>query len=80
MTDGNLSRHLKILAETGLVGLEKRKVGSRPLTTCRITDLGRDRFLAYLDVLESVVRDAQVRAARSDLREGVVPESGWAVS
>lgn len=58
LTDGNLSRHLQVLQEAGLVAIDKRFVRNRPLTTCRITSEGRRRFLDYLSVLERVVRDA----------------------
>ncbi|MBI4724304.1 MAG: transcriptional regulator [Rhodomicrobium sp.] len=65
LTDGNLSRHLQILQEAGLVTIEKRFERNRPLTTCRITEAGRQRFIEYLSVLEQVVRDA-ARAAKKD--------------
>lgn len=58
LTDGNLSRHLQVLQEAGLVEIEKSFEGVRPLTTCRMTPAGRKRFLDYLSVLEQVVRDA----------------------
>ena len=58
LTDGNLSRHLQVLEEAGLVRLDKAFDGKRPLTTCHLTDAGRQRFLDYLSVLEKVVRDA----------------------
>jgi DNA-binding transcriptional ArsR family regulator len=58
LTDGNLSRHLQVLQGAGLVAIDKRFVASRPLTTCRITPAGRQRFLDYVSVLERVVRDA----------------------
>ena len=58
LTDGNLSRHLQVLQEAGLVAIDKRFHRNRPLTTCRITETGRERFLDYLSVLERVVRDA----------------------
>ncbi len=58
LTDGNLSRHLQVLTEAGLVTIDKRFERNRPLTTCRITPSGRQRFLDYLTVLERVVRDA----------------------
>jgi DNA-binding transcriptional ArsR family regulator len=58
LTDGNLSRHLQVLQEAGLVAIDKRFVRNRPLTTCRFTSEGRRRFLDYLSVLERVVRDA----------------------
>lgn len=58
LTDGNLSRHLQVLQEAGLVDIHKGYERNRPLTTCRITPLGRQRFLDYLTVLERVVKDA----------------------
>jgi len=63
LTDGNLSRHLRILEDAGLVALEKRFRDNRPYTTCRLTPLGRRRFLDYLAVLETVIADAASAAA-----------------
>ncbi|MEO1200626.1 MAG: transcriptional regulator [Pseudomonadota bacterium] len=60
LTDGNLSRHLKVLEEAGLVGIEKGYENNRPHTRCRLTSTGRERFLAYLAELERVLRDAAV--------------------
>ncbi|GAA0531184.1 putative ArsR family transcriptional regulator [Rhizomicrobium palustre] len=58
LTDGNLSRHLQVLQEAGLVEITKSFENNRPQTTCRLTRSGRKRFLEYLAVLEQVVRDA----------------------
>ncbi len=58
LTDGNLSRHLEVLADEALVEIHKGHAGRRPRTTVRITESGRRRFLAYLAELERVVRDA----------------------
>ena len=58
LTDGNLSRHLQVLQEAGLVEIRKGYDGNRPQTTCGLTVAGRRRFLDYLAVLERVVRDA----------------------
>jgi DNA-binding transcriptional ArsR family regulator len=58
LTDGNLSRHLAVLTEAGLVEITKGFDHNRPQTACRITPLGRERYLDYLAVLEQVVRDA----------------------
>jgi DNA-binding MarR family transcriptional regulator len=58
LTDGNLSRHLQVLQDAGLVEISKGYAGNRPLTQCRLTQAGRQRFLDYLAVLEQVVRDA----------------------
>jgi len=58
LTDGNLSRHLSVLEEAGLIAIEKGYDHNRPQTVCRITAQGRQRYLDYLKVLEQVVRDA----------------------
>jgi DNA-binding MarR family transcriptional regulator len=58
LTDGNLSRHLAILQDAGLVEVWKGHKGKRPQTLVRITDHGRARFREYLNVLESVIHDA----------------------
>ena len=58
LTDGNLSRHLQVLHEAGFVEVCKGFERNRPQTTCRITDVGRARFLEYITVLENVVADA----------------------
>lgn len=58
LTDGNLSRHLKTLQEANIVEVIKGYDQNRPLTTCRLTNDGRQRFLDYVNVLEQVVRDA----------------------
>jgi DNA-binding transcriptional ArsR family regulator len=75
LTDGNLSRHLQVLQDAGLVDIIKGYEGNRPHTTCRLTKAGRRRFLDYLAVLEQLVRDA-ARAAGNEAPDsdlGVVP-------
>ena len=64
LTDGNLSRHLQVLQEAGLVEVIKGYEGNRPHTTCRLTKAGRRRFLDYLAVLERLVRDAAKAAGK----------------
>jgi DNA-binding transcriptional ArsR family regulator len=66
LTDGNLSRHLQVLEEAGLIEIIKRFEGNRPQTTCKITAEGRKRYTRYLAVLEQVVRDA-ADAAKGEL-------------
>src|ERR1700753_3619313 len=58
LTDGNLSRPLHVLEEAKLVDIAKGYDHNRPQTFCRLTALGRRRYLDYLAVLEQVVRDA----------------------
>jgi DNA-binding HxlR family transcriptional regulator len=58
LTDGNLNRHLTVLEEAKLVVTVKGIEHGRPQTVCRITPLGRRRYVDYLAVLEQVVLDA----------------------
>jgi DNA-binding MarR family transcriptional regulator len=62
LTDGNLSRHLQVLQEAGLIAIEKGYDHNRPQTVVRLTPDGRTRYLDYLEVLEQVVRDAAAAA------------------
>lgn len=78
LTDGNLSRHLTVLQEAGLVDIHKGYRGRRPQTLCRLTDAGRKRYLDYIAVLESVLADAvdaakSARKVRRALPEGFSP-------
>lgn len=59
LTDGNLSRHLDVLKEAGLVEIWKGYDGRRPKTLVRLTRTGRERFVEYLAELERLVKDAQ---------------------
>lgn len=58
LTDGNLSRHLRVLERGKMVEIVKGMEKNRPQTVCRITAHGRKRYLEYLETLEQVVRDA----------------------
>lgn len=76
LTDGNLSRHLEVLREAGLVEVWKGFENRRPQTLCRLSTEGRARFLAYLGQLERVIRDAMPKAARRAERLPDLPK-GW---
>ena len=74
LTDGNLSRHLDVLSEAGLVEVHKESGRGRPQTAYRLTKEGRRRFLEYLSVLESVISDAarvQAGAQQTARRHGL---------
>lgn len=73
LTDGNLSRHLAVLQEAGVVEVWKGFKHGRPQTLCRLTPEGRQRFLEYVAVLEGVVADA-LAAARPAPRTGPAAE------
>lgn len=66
LTDGNLSRHLRVLEEEGMVTISKEHDRTRPQTLCRISRVGRERYLEYLTTLEQVVKDAAAVADAED--------------
>lgn len=69
LTDGNLNRHLKVLDDEGDIKSKKITGTGRPRTIVTLTPTGRERFLAYLNNLEAVLKQAH-EAART------VPEGG----
>ena len=73
LTDGNLSRHLDVLREAGLVDAWKGVERRRPQTLVRLTSDGRRRFIAYLEELERVVRDALPKASAAPGRARQLP-------
>ena len=56
LTPGNLSRHLTVLEEAGLVQVEKGYSGRRPRTWVRITGPGREGLATELTALTELVR------------------------
>ena len=66
LTDGNLSRHLSVLQESGVVEIVKSFRGAKPQTWVMLSKRGRKEFKAYIQELERVVLDANT---------GVVPAS-----
>jgi DNA-binding MarR family transcriptional regulator len=58
LTDGNLSRHLRVLETDKMIEIVKGHDRNRPQTICRITPAGRKRYREYLSTLEQVVKDA----------------------
>jgi predicted ArsR family transcriptional regulator len=66
LTDGNLNRHLMVLEEAKLVTTAKAVEQGRPQTVCKVTALGRKRYVEYLAVLEQVILDASsaIKAVR----------------
>lgn len=56
LTAGNLSRHLTVLEEAGLVQVEKGYEGRRPRTWVKITGKGRSALSAEISALTELVR------------------------
>ncbi len=62
---GNLSSHLKILKEAGVIDVKKEFINNKPRTTVLLTDQGRNQFIQYIQVLEKVLKNA-AQAVSSD--------------
>ena len=74
LTDGNLSRQQKLLQDEGFVEIWKGFKKKRPQTLVRMSGSGRTRFLEYIAVLESVVKDAMQSSEKpSPLHKGLSP-------
>jgi DNA-binding HxlR family transcriptional regulator len=58
LTDGNLSSHLKMLEDAGVVAIIKSSANSKPRTEISLTESGRESFIEYLKTLEGVLRNA----------------------
>ena len=54
-TQGNLSIHLRKLQEAGYVSIDKSFLNLKPLTRVRMTEAGRQAFIAYLDAIGRLV-------------------------
>ena len=68
LTPGNLSRHLTVLEEAGLVHVDKGYQGRRPRTWVRITGPGRAALAAELAALTELVRHHNGSPASSPAR------------
>jgi DNA-binding MarR family transcriptional regulator len=59
LTGGNLSRHLQVLEDAGLVQVEKGYEGRRPRTWVQITKEGSRALARELRTLEAIVAGLQ---------------------
>lgn len=58
LTSGNLSRHLAVLEEGGLVGIRKTFEDRKPRTWISITREGRDRLSREMESLRQLINFA----------------------
>jgi DNA-binding MarR family transcriptional regulator len=73
LTAGNLSKHLTVLEEAGMIQVEKGYAGRRPRTWVRITRPGRAALAAELAALTELLR-RHGTAGRADLAEDRDPD------
>ena len=64
LTDGNLGRHIEVLAQEELVRVTKGYEGRRPRTWVEITKLGRGALAAEMDALKQLVQRYEERHLR----------------
>ncbi len=57
-TPGNLGRQMELLEADGFLTCEKETIGRRVRSTYTLTETGRESFLAYVRLLESIAGGA----------------------
>ena len=55
-TDGNLSVHLNKLEENGYINIEKKIVNKKPLTSCTLSEKGKQAFEEYIKTVENFLK------------------------
>ena len=55
VTQGNLAFHLRVLQEAGLVTVSKSEARADSAPSVRVTDAGREAFVAYLEALDDLL-------------------------
>ncbi|SFW83576.1 transcriptional regulator [Amycolatopsis australiensis] len=73
MTAGNLSRHVTILQEAGLIDVEKGYEGKRPRTWITISAAGRRALAAEMAALRALLSAVERSAQESSVRSSTVP-------
>ena len=48
LTDGNLASHIQALERINFLEIKKQFIGKKPLTTYRVTELGKNAFKDHI--------------------------------
>jgi DNA-binding MarR family transcriptional regulator len=75
LTDGNLGRHLEILADDGLISITKGYEGRRPRTWAEITKAGDAALTAEMAAMKQLVTRFERRQPVKVSRARVVPRT-----
>lgn len=65
LTDGNLGRHLEVLAGDGLVSITKGYENRRPRTWATLTDAGYAALVKEMDALKELLNQFEQNDARN---------------
>lgn len=55
-TSGNLSVQITKLKEAGYIEVKKKFKGNYPQTSCRITELGKEKFAVYVKAISGYLK------------------------
>ena len=55
LTDGNLASHIQALERINFLEIKKQFIGKKPLTTYRVTELGKNAFKDHISGLEILI-------------------------
>ncbi len=66
LSDGNLSRHIKVLEDAGFVKMQKGYIGRRPRTWIEMTREGHRAFEEELQLLRNLVDSAERKIQSPD--------------
>ncbi len=58
-TAGNLSVQITKLKEAGYIDVVKKFSNNYPQTICRVTPLGRERFIEYVEALKDYLKPSE---------------------
>ena len=64
-TDGNMATHLKKLLAEEFVTEKKEFINKKPQTTYTLTNKGKEEFIAYIDLLKSLVQEEEDENAKN---------------
>jgi predicted transcriptional regulator len=57
LTDGNLASHIQALEKINFLEIKKQFIGKKPLTTYRITAIGKNAFKDHVSGLEKLINN-----------------------
>ena len=57
LTDGNLASHIQSLEKINFLEIKKQFIGKKPLTTYRITEIGKNAFKDHVSGLEKLINN-----------------------
>ena len=55
VTDGNLASHIQALEKISFLEIKKQFIGKKPLTTFKVTNIGKKAFMEHINGLEKLL-------------------------